>query len=237
VYTPLSPTYQPDALDEGTGSDVIMSTTVGSGSGTGFGAGQGRGMGLDTGMMPTTDPFGRTIPSSAMNVGAGRSGTGTGGTNGMLGPIIPEDARSRSAATTSAMAGSRNAGAGMAGRKRLPNYAGLASPSPSPSAGRRLPQSQFNPSYQQQQQQQQRPQQYQPQQPMPAPPARSGPPQASRQDPTYDPTGSGVYPSMGMSGFTSGVEMNREVAVSRAVNAQWWAGYWFAMSEVSSNTA
>ena len=27
--------------------------------------------------------------------------------------------------------------------------------------------------------------------------------------------------------------MNREVAVSRAVNAQWWAGYWFAMSEVS----
>ena len=210
---------------------MIMSTTIGSGSGAGFGAGQGGGMGMDTGMMPTTDPFGRTIPSSAMNAGAGRSGAGTGGTNGMLGPIIPEDARSRSAATTSARAGDRNGAAGVGGGRRLPNYAGLASPSPSPPTGRRLPQSQFNPSYQQQQQQ--RPQQYQPQQPMPPAPARSGPPQASRQDPTYDPTGSGVYPSMGMSGFTSGVEMNREVAVSRAVNAQWWAGYWFAMSEVS----
>jgi hypothetical protein len=202
VYTPLSPTYQPDTLDDGT--DVAMSTGMGMGMGP-----------------PRMDPFGRTIPSTAIPAGVARTG-GIEGVGGMLGPVIPEDARNHSTA-----AGGRGVGAG-AGGKRLPNYAGLASPSPSPPAGRRLPQSQFNPtstSYQHhhhQQQQQQR-----------AVPPRAGPTQSSRRDPTYDSTASGVYPSMGMSGFTSGVEMNREVAVSRAVNAQWWAGYWFAMSEVS----
>lgn len=43
------------------------------------------------------------------------------------------------------------------------------------------------------------------------------------------PTTSGIYPPMGSSLATP---LTREEATTRAVNAQWWAGYWFAMSEV-----
>jgi hypothetical protein len=108
--------------------------------------------------------------------------------------------------------------------RRLPNYAALASPSP--------PRNRQTPIANHHQQHL---------------PSHNGPrssgsnlnpaQQRGRQDPTYEASTSGVYPSMGLSGFTSSTEMNREVAMSRAVNAQWWAGYWFAMSEVSPRSA
>ena len=100
--------------------------------------------------------------------------------------------------------------------RRLPNYAALASPSPPRSKQPSI--ATHNGS-------------------RPSGPNLNPAQQRGRQDPTYEASTSGVYPSMGLSGFTSTTEMNREVAMSRAVNAQWWAGYWFAMSEVSSRSA
>ncbi|KAJ9117064.1 hypothetical protein QFC24_006523 [Naganishia onofrii] len=47
----------------------------------------------------------------------------------------------------------------------------------------------------------------------------------------YAPSSSGMYPEMGATG--GGIPVTKEEASTRAVNAQWWAGYWFAMSEVS----
>jgi hypothetical protein len=89
--------------------------------------------------------------------------------------------------------------------RRIPNYASLASPSPPPFS-RSAPHIQSQP--------------------------QRGPSQRGQGDPTYPASQSGVYPGMGSSGFVSGTEMTRETATMRAVNAQWWAGYWFAMSEV-----
>lgn len=39
-----------------------------------------------------------------------------------------------------------------------------------------------------------------------------------------------MYPEMGAT--SGGQPLTKEEATTRAVNAQWWAGYWFAMSEV-----
>lgn len=61
-------------------------------------------------------------------------------------------------------------------------------------------------------------------QPTPNPPA-----------PAYPPTTSGIYPSMGST--SNAAPLTREEATTRAVNAQWWAGYWFAMSEVMPTVA
>lgn len=36
-----------------------------------------------------------------------------------------------------------------------------------------------------------------------------------------------------MGATNGGQALTKEEATTRAVNAQWWAGYWFAMSEVS----
>lgn len=44
-----------------------------------------------------------------------------------------------------------------------------------------------------------------------------------------------MYPEMGATG--GGQALTREDATTRAVNAQWWAGYWFAMSEVMPSRA
>lgn len=49
------------------------------------------------------------------------------------------------------------------------------------------------------------------------------------------PTTTGIYPSMGAT--TNAAPLTREEATTRAVNAQWWAGYWFAMSEVMPSVA
>lgn len=53
----------------------------------------------------------------------------------------------------------------------------------------------------------------------------------------YEPTATGVYPEMGTGSGVAlrmgGFSISREEAAMRAVNAQWWAGYWYAMSEVS----
>jgi DNA-directed RNA polymerase II subunit RPB1 len=108
--------------------------------------------------------------------------------------------------------------------RRLPNYAALASPSPP--RNRQAPIVNHH-------------QQHLPSHNGSRPSGSNLNPaqQRGRQDPTYEASTSGVYPSMGLSGFTSSTEMNREVAMSRAVNAQWWAGYWFAMSEVSPRSA
>lgn len=106
--------------------------------------------------------------------------------------------------------------------RRLPNYAALASPSP--------PRNQQPNTANHHQQHPPSQNGHRPSAPNPNPAQQRG-----RQDPTYEASTSGVYPSMGLSGFTSATEMNREVAMSRAVNAQWWAGYWFAMSEVSAD--
>lgn len=168
------------------------------------------------------DDYGRTIPNT-------RTGAGTGTSEGgkrLLGPIIPDSARYQLFNGTAAGGSTGTGGAGHG--RRLPNYAGLASPSASPP-----PANSRGEAYQGPQQAYQPQPVYRVAQPQPS----QARPRAPQQDPTYDATSSGVYPSMGTSGFSSGVEMNREVAVSRAVNAQWWAGYWFAMSEVSSRLA
>lgn len=62
-------------------------------------------------------------------------------------------------------------------------------------------------------------------------PAQPAPPIAT----TYPPTTSGIYPSMGST--SNAAPLTREEATTRAVNAQWWAGYWFAMSEVMPSVA
>ncbi|KAJ9114718.1 hypothetical protein QFC22_005594 [Naganishia vaughanmartiniae] len=60
---------------------------------------------------------------------------------------------------------------------------------------------------------------------------------AAQQSPlsAYAPSSSGLYPEMGASG--GGIPVTKEEASTRAVNAQWWAGYWFAMSEVMPSVA
>ncbi|GHJ84919.1 hypothetical protein NliqN6_1321 [Naganishia liquefaciens] len=72
----------------------------------------------------------------------------------------------------------------------------------------------------------------------PAPPAPPAPPATATATPTptaYPPTISGIYPSMGST--SNAAPLTREEATTRAVNAQWWAGYWFAMSEVMPSVA
>lgn len=93
--------------------------------------------------------------------------------------------------------------------KKMPNYASLASPSP-PTVTRGVGSSSV------------------------ARPTRSAAAAAGSPDPSYAPTTTGVYPPMGTSSFMSGgsMTMSRQVASMRATNAQWWAGYWFALSEV-----
>ncbi|KAJ9095699.1 hypothetical protein QFC21_005571 [Naganishia friedmannii] len=85
----------------------------------------------------------------------------------------------------------------------------------------RIPQ---NPYLQAPQQQQQQPTTYN-QQPTAQPSSVS----------TYAPSSSGLYPEMGATG--GGIPVTKEEASTRAVNAQWWAGYWFAMSEVMPSQA
>ncbi|KAJ9111363.1 hypothetical protein QFC19_001131 [Naganishia cerealis] len=58
---------------------------------------------------------------------------------------------------------------------------------------------------------------------------------AARTSSGYAPSSSGLYPEMGATG--GGFPVTKEEASTRAVNAQWWAGYWFAMSEVMPSLA